>query len=52
MNIEKWFESPHVFDFNYWGGAIMQNHAAMQVVKENGWDVFALTQAPRFVLRK
>jgi hypothetical protein len=42
MNIEKWFENPHVYDHNYWGGAIMQNQAAMQMAKENGWDVFSI----------
>jgi hypothetical protein len=42
MNIENWFENPHVFDFNYWGGAIMQNQPAMLTVKENGWDVFSI----------
>ncbi len=44
MNIENWFENPHIFDFNQWGGAIMQNQQAMQIVKENGWDVFSITQ--------
>ena len=43
MNIEKWFDSPHVYDFNFQGGAIMQNQAAMQIVKENGGSVFTLT---------
>lgn len=43
MNIEKWFENPHVFDFNHWGGAIMQNQPAMQAAKDNGWDVFSIT---------
>jgi len=42
MNIEKWFENPHVFDFDHWGGAIMQNQPAMQMAKENGWDVFSI----------
>ncbi len=42
MNIEKWFENPYVYDHNYWGGAIMQNQPAMQMVKENGWDVFSI----------
>lgn len=42
MNIENWFESPHIFDFNQWGGAIMQNQQAMQIVKENGWNVFSI----------
>jgi len=40
MNIESWFQTPHIYDHNYWGGAIMQNQAAMQMVKENGFDVF------------
>lgn len=44
MNIENWFENPHIFDFNQWGGAIMQNQQAMQIVKENGRDVFSITQ--------
>jgi hypothetical protein len=44
MNIENWFKDPHVFDFNQWGGAIMQNQPAMQIAKENGWDVFFITQ--------
>jgi hypothetical protein len=46
MNIENWFQNPHVFDFNQWGGAIMQNQPAMQGVKENGWDVFSIKRQP------
>ena len=42
MNIENWFNGTHIYDFNYWGGAIMQNQEAMQVVKENGQDVFSI----------
>jgi len=42
MNIEKWFEGPHVYDHNYWGGAIMQKQPAIQMAKENGWDVFSI----------
>jgi len=44
MNIAEWFRDPHVYDFNYWGGAIMQNQPAMQMVRENGWNVFTLQQ--------
>jgi hypothetical protein len=40
MNIESWFDTPHIYDHNYWGGAIMQNQPAMQMAKENGFDVF------------
>jgi hypothetical protein len=42
MNIENWFENPHVFDFDQWGGAIMQNQPAMNMAKENGWNVFSI----------
>lgn len=42
MNIENWFKTPHIYDHNYWGGAIMQKQAAMQMAKENGWDVFSI----------
>jgi len=47
MKIENWFENPHIFDFNQWGGAIMQNQQAMHIVKENGWDVFSITHIIR-----
>ena len=42
MDVESWFETPHTWDFNYWGNYIMQNQAAMQMVKENGFDVFTV----------
>ena len=40
MHVDQWFENPHVFDFNVWGGDIMQKQDAMQVAKENGHNVF------------
>jgi hypothetical protein len=42
MNIESWLETPHKFDFNEWGGAIMEIQPAMQMAKENGFDVFTI----------
>ena len=42
MHIENWFQNPHIYDHNEWGGAIMQNQAAMQMGCENGIDVFAV----------
>ena len=42
MDIANWFRNPHTYDFNVWGGAIMQNQAAQQVLKENGQDVFSV----------
>lgn len=44
MRVDKWFENPHEFDFNYWGGDIMQKQDAMQVAKENGTNVFTAIQ--------
>jgi len=42
MDVESWLEGPHIFDFNLYGGYIMQNQEAMQLVKENGHDVFSV----------
>lgn len=42
MNLERWFSGPNIYDHNRWGGGIMQNQAAMQMVKENGCDVFSI----------
>ena len=42
MNIENWFQSPNVYDHNYFGGSIMQNQEAQAVIKQNGWDVFTI----------
>ena len=41
MNIDKWFKEPFLYDFNDWGGHIMQNQAAMQEIRENGRNVFS-----------
>jgi len=40
MNINNWFTNPNEFDFNVYGGQIMQNQEAMGIASENGWDVF------------
>jgi hypothetical protein len=42
MNIESWFKTPHTWDFNQWGGMIMQNQEAMKTACENGFDVFGI----------
>lgn len=44
MNINRWFCSPYIFDFNQFGGSIMQNQAAQEVLKANGWDVFVIAE--------
>jgi len=43
MKIDNWFDTPYSYDHNYWGGAIMQNQPALQMIKENGYDVFSCT---------
>lgn len=42
MNINNWFCQPNTYDFNEWGGAIMQNQAAQETLKENGHNVFSI----------
>ncbi|MEI6346798.1 MAG: MbnP family protein [Bacteroidota bacterium] len=42
MDLMSWFKTPHTWDFNYWGGAIMQNQRAQNIAKENGFDVFSM----------
>jgi hypothetical protein len=41
MNIESWFTTPVVWDFNQWSIMIMQNQMAMDAIKKNGYDVFS-----------
>lgn len=40
MDINNWFSTPHIYNHDFWGGDIMQKQAAMQMIKENGFDVF------------
>ena len=42
MDINSWFETPHVYNHDYWGCNIMQNQNAMLTAKENGFDVFSI----------
>lgn len=42
MRIENWFRQPHTYDHDVFGGYIMQNQEAMQLVKQNGQNVFAI----------
>lgn len=40
MDINRWFDNPYLFDFNIFGGSIMQNQEAQEVLRANGCDVF------------
>ena len=42
MNVENWFQNPHIYNHFQWGSHIMQKQDAMLMLKENGWDVFSL----------
>ena len=42
MNVNAWFSNPYLFDFNVFGGSIMQNREAQEVLRENGRDVFSV----------
>lgn len=46
MNVESWLDTPNVYDFDQWGGHIMQNQAAMHTIVENGTDVFTFQLNP------
>jgi len=40
MNVNSWFSDPNIFDFNVYGGSIMQNREAQEVLRANGHNVF------------
>lgn len=42
LNINSWFATPNIYNHDIWGGDIMQKQAAMQMIKENGFDVFSI----------
>lgn len=42
MDVNEWFENPNVYDFNQWGGKIMQNQTAMHLACQNGHNVFSV----------
>jgi hypothetical protein len=44
MNIQSWFETPFTYDHNTYGGMIMQNQEALQMIRSNGIDVFTIKQ--------
>lgn len=44
MNIESWFNTPHVYDHNMWGPDVMENQRALKIIKENGFDVFTVSK--------
>ncbi len=43
MDVNQWFEDPEIFDFNVWGGDIMQKQEAMHIGCLNGHNVFSVS---------
>ena len=42
MELNNWFQNPHLFDFDVYGDAIMGNQSAQQALSDNGNDVFSI----------
>jgi len=42
MNINSWFCTPYIYNHDYWGSNIMQDQDAMNIAKQNGFDVFSV----------
>ncbi len=42
MNVERWWDSPNVYDHDIHGSKIMQNQQAMKMGVENGENVFSV----------
>ena len=40
MEVQRWFDTPNIYNFNEFGTGIMQNQRAQELLKENGWNVF------------
>jgi len=40
MEIQRWFDSPNLYNFNQFGTGIMQKQEAQKLLKENGGNVF------------
>jgi hypothetical protein len=42
MEIQRWFDTPNLYNFNTFGTGIMQNQKAQELLKENGENVFSI----------
>jgi len=40
MEIQRWFDTPNIYNFDEFGTGIMQNQRAQELLKENGVNVF------------
>jgi hypothetical protein len=44
MEIQRWFDTPNVYNIEEFGTGIMQNQRAQELLRENGWNVFGIKQ--------
>ncbi|MCK9617865.1 MAG: hypothetical protein M0R21_08505 [Lentimicrobiaceae bacterium] len=44
MDVNSWFDTPEVYNLDFWGAHIMQNQNAMHAICLNGKDAFSLRQ--------
>ncbi len=44
MEVSQWFENPRIWSFSRFGGHIMRDQQAQEVIKENAWNVFSVTR--------
>lgn len=44
MEVKNWFDNPNLWDFNTYGGSIMQNQKAQQTLRENAWNSFTINE--------
>ena len=42
MEIQRWFHTPNLYNFDEFGTGIMQNQRAQALLKGNGWNVFEI----------
>ncbi len=42
MELQRWFDTPNVYDHNIFGSSIMQNQDAQTLIKANGHNVFRI----------
>jgi hypothetical protein len=47
MEIQRWFDTPHLYNFDDFGAGIMKNQHAQKLLKENGWNIFTVTNNNR-----
>jgi hypothetical protein len=50
MEIQRWFDTPNLYNIDEFGTGIMQNQRAQQLLKENGWNVWYAVSGMRYAV--